>query len=125
MFQTRFHQGIAHFAAGILAGALALACAGTACAGENSDAPKVTVQFSDLNLATAEGAAALYDRIALAARRVCPFLESAMIQAPAVQDCFHKAIADAVLQVKAPRLVDSYNAHRNTPLPGALLSREP
>ncbi len=54
----------------------------------------VTVRFGDLDLGTAEGVATLNERIAAAARRVCPMsgsLEERRIHA----QCTEKAIATA------------------------------
>ena len=57
------------------------------------------VRFKDLDLSTAEGAQALYERIATAARIVCRDADSS-----AVRECRARAIDDAVRAVGRPLL---------------------
>jgi UrcA family protein len=65
-----------------------------------------TVRFADLDIATADGAQALYERIALAARSVCRDTDVRF-----VRECRTRAIADAVKGVGSPLLSA---AHRST-----------
>ena len=65
-----------------------------------------TVKFADLDIATADGAQALYGRIAAAARAVCRGEEMA-----AVHECKTRAIANAVQGVGSPLLSA---VHRST-----------
>jgi UrcA family protein len=65
-----------------------------------------TVKFADLDIATADGAQTLYDRIVVAARSVCRDAESKV-----VRECRTRAIADAVKGVGSPLLSA---AHRST-----------
>ena len=58
-----------------------------------------TVKFADLDIATADGAQALYERIATAARSVCRDTDSRF-----VRECRTRAIADAVKGVGSPLL---------------------
>ncbi|HEY3518465.1 MAG TPA: UrcA family protein [Gammaproteobacteria bacterium] len=63
------------------------------------DVPTKTVRFRDLDLSTAQGARALYDRIESAAREVCRGTEFAQFDA-----CRARAIEDAVKYVGSPLL---------------------
>jgi UrcA family protein len=65
-----------------------------------------TVKFADLDLATTDGAQALYERIAGAARSVCRDADYRF-----VRECRTHAIADAVKGVDSPLLSA---AHRST-----------
>jgi UrcA family protein len=65
-----------------------------------------TVKFADLDIATADGAQTLYERIAMAARSVCRDADSKV-----VRECRARAIADAVKGVGSPLLSA---AHRST-----------
>jgi UrcA family protein len=63
------------------------------------DVPTKTVSFRDLDLSTAQGAQALYDRIEAAAREVCRGTELEDNNA-----CRARAIDDAVSYVGSPLL---------------------
>jgi UrcA family protein len=65
-----------------------------------------TVKFADLDISTAEGAQALYERIVMAARSVCRDADSKV-----VRECRVRAIADAVSGVDSALLSA---AHRST-----------
>ena len=65
-----------------------------------------TVNFADLDISTADGAQALYERIETAARSVCRDADFKV-----VRDCRARAIADAVKGVGSPLLSA---AHRST-----------
>src|SRR5688572_25564579 len=64
------------------------------------DVPTKAVSFQDLDLSTADGAQARYDRIEDAAREVCRGSELAETHA-----CRARAIEDAVKDVGSPLLV--------------------
>lgn len=90
--------------------ALALAATllvGTASAAPASDAPSVTVSYSDLNLASDAGTQVLYSRIVSAARDVCFTRDvdnrdlGAMLSA---RRCESTAIANAVSSIHSERL---------------------
>jgi UrcA family protein len=68
--------------------------------------PTKTVSFRDLDLSTASGAEALYERITAAARVVCRSAEPAEKSA-----CRAKAVDDAVAGVASPLLS---SVHRST-----------
>ena len=65
-----------------------------------------TVSFADLDLSKAAGAQTLYNRIKVAARRVCGPADRYTYGAPnnAFRKCFVAAVADAVAQVDRPSL---------------------
>jgi UrcA family protein len=63
------------------------------------DVPTRTVSFGDLDLSTAHGAQALYDRIEAAAREVCAGTELVEVHA-----CRARAIEEAVKYVGSPLL---------------------
>ena len=83
----------------------AVAAAGNAAA----SLPQRTVRYSDLNLDSPGGAAALYQRIRAAARAVCESPVASDRQAEAfVERCAREAIKRAVDAVNAPRVTDYY-----------------
>jgi UrcA family protein len=63
------------------------------------------VKFADLDISTAEGAQALYERIAAAARAVCRDAEPKV-----VRECRSRAIAGAVQGVGNPLLSAAHRA---------------
>jgi UrcA family protein len=67
---------------------------------------RVAVRYADLDLASDAGAAALYQRIAAAAREVCPgYFESRhLLHRQAVRECRESAIARAIEAIDSPRL---------------------
>ncbi|HTD13318.1 MAG TPA: UrcA family protein [Steroidobacteraceae bacterium] len=71
----------------------------------------VSVRYADLDLASAAGAAALYQRLQGAARVVCGYPDE-MAMLSFVNRCNHSAIADAVSSVNAPLLRAVHNAHQ-------------
>jgi UrcA family protein len=86
--------------------ATAMSGAAFAADAHSTDAPpSVRVNYAGLDLTSDQGARILYQRIAAAAERVCPSVDSrdlAAVQADRV--CRHKAIADAIAQVGNPKL---------------------
>ena len=81
-------------------------------AGESADdPPHKVVSFRDLNLNTAEGAAALYKRIKSAAVEVCGHSDSFDLSRLYVpQTCINEAVSRAVAQVNRPMLTSLYQA---------------
>ena len=68
-------------------------------------APKVSVQYSSVELATEKGAAKLYRKLKWAAREVCDVYGVKPLEQQSVaQKCFEKSLANAVNQVDAQRL---------------------
>ena len=67
----------------------------------------IIVRYSDLNLATPEGAQTLYGRIEQAARKVCGSESDGgrfLTPGPSYSACFRKAVDDAVNHVNRPTL---------------------
>jgi UrcA family protein len=71
-----------------------------------------TVKYGDLNLASAAGANALYQRIRGAAHRVCTLDNESpyALQDSAKRKCIVDAIDQAVMKVNSPVLVAMYKA---------------
>lgn len=77
--------------------------------------PAVTVRYADLNLATAQGADALYARIVSAARQVClrDRLDLRDLHGlERVKACEARAIEQAVHAVNSPRLAALYGTRQ-------------
>lgn len=101
---------LAVLAAGVLVGPLGVAHA----AAPAQEAPTLVVSYGDLNLASADGARALYHRIAAAARQVCPFPDSRNLQqVSAAEGCRAAAIERAVRDINNPQLVAFQAEHVN------------
>jgi len=93
---------VAVLAACLLAGSLGVAQA----AAPVTDVPQVAVSYSDLDLSTSEGTRALYQRIANAAREVCPYPNARELAEFEVNhSCREAAIAKAVREINSPALV--------------------
>jgi UrcA family protein len=76
-----------------------------------NDRAALTVHYSDLNLDTPAGAAALYQRIRHAAEQVCGKADSRRLDEMVVtQDCMDKAIASSVSAVGNAQLTRQYSA---------------
>ena len=97
-----------------LLGACLFSVAHAAPAAPAAGTPSVTVSYADLNLASEEGANALYGRIAAAARAVCA-AESVDIRDlgafTRVRACETAAITGAVNAVHSPRLASLRAMH--------------
>ena len=94
-------------------GASAAVQAGEACAVSQSAhaGNAVTVRYSDLNLATREGATVLYARINHAARSVCATDDIRELGAlAAAKACQREAVAQAVHAVHSEQLATLLNA---------------
>jgi UrcA family protein len=112
----------------LLGSTVLLACNPPFAADIESDVPRVTVRFGDLDLSKPQGAEALYRRIRAAAEQVCRRLDGMDLGSKArASDCREKAIADAVNTLNRPALLDLYRAkHRSDPrgIASAALSRD-
>jgi UrcA family protein len=100
--QTLNRALLAHAAVALLAGALAVS---TASAGEPIRSE--TVKFQDLNVSSAAGAEALYNRIHAAAKRVCAQPDAWQ---PSVIACVRKSEANAISKVNQPLLTAFYRS---------------
>jgi UrcA family protein len=75
-------------------------------------APSVVVTYTDLDLATDSGNQALYQRIAAAAKQVCPAeVTRDLKQFTSSRACQAAAIRQAVDEVSSPRLAAVRAAH--------------
>ena len=73
----------------------------------SSDVPAVSVSYSDLNLATEQGAVALYKRIVTAARQVCPADVGPNLRLISqTRHCVNEAVARAVSDIPSPKLAE-------------------
>ena len=91
--------------AGAILSALALSVATVSSAEERTTPPQVVVKFGDLEVATSQGAGALYRRIHSAAVDVCwRMYESNEAYKLNKDACLKKVIADAVIKVNEPAL---------------------
>ncbi len=92
---------IAISAAFVLASSLGIANA----APPADNVRSAVVSYGDLNIRSAEGAQALYRRIAAAARQVCPLPDPRdLVRAGSVHACREAAIARAVRDINNPPL---------------------
>ena len=83
--------------------------AGFGVAAQAADLPQVHVNYGDLNVNTAAGAAVLYQRIRNAAEQVCgTFGVRDLGAAAAAKACKTRAIGEAVAAVHAPVLSQMY-----------------
>ena len=64
----------------------------------------ITVKYGDLDLSTPAGAHTLYSRISGAARTVCGFEGTTLIDQAIWKSCYRGAISDAVAKVDSPML---------------------
>jgi UrcA family protein len=101
-------QFAARAAAAVLALGLTIAFTPVARADAAADVPKLEVSYTDLDIATEQGARALYRRISAAARQVCPQGEGSIV--PKLNNisrtCIRDSIARAVREVNSPRLAE-------------------
>jgi UrcA family protein len=81
-------------------------------AAPSSDAPRMSVRYDDLNLATRAGADTLYRRISAAARQVCPDVHSRDLAVVAAGErCQANAVSQAVRELNNPQLALVHAAH--------------
>jgi len=70
---------------------------------------RLTVNYTDLDMNSADGAAVLYHRIRVAANQVCGVYDTRdLTQAALRRSCTERAVAQAVASVNNPRLSDQY-----------------
>jgi len=113
-------------AAGIV-GVCAFGFAAMATADDMLGPPKASIRYGDLNLATAQGAKVLYERIIVASYVVCrPSSRDANDNATpfALEACPQKIIADAVSKIGKPTLYTLYNARNAKPLPTPIVTAD-
>jgi UrcA family protein len=95
-----------------LVGALSLAAAGgVAHADAAFDVPARTVHYSDLDLNTQAGVAALYSRIRSAAEQVCGNVDSRRLeQVTVAKACVDQAVSASVASVNNAKLSSEHSA---------------
>ena len=82
---------------GLFLGVSLLCASVSAAAPSRSDAPRVAVDYSDLDLTTRDGIDVLHRRIVLAARQVCPLPKNSDLQLRVLaRECRAQAIDAAV-----------------------------
>jgi UrcA family protein len=100
-----------HFLAAVVAAVSLSSVAVAAHADQALDVPARTVHYSDLNLNTQAGVAALYNRIRSAAQLVCGNVDPRRLdEAASAKACMDKAVFSSVTAVNNPMLTSEYNA---------------
>lgn len=75
-------------------------------AANDADVPSIVIDYSDLNLASRSGTAALYARLSRAARRVCePVNGRSLQERAAYRQCQQSSLARAVRAVGHPAVL--------------------
>ena len=69
------------------------------------------IHYSDLDLATAEGAQHLLSRLSHAARDLCTHHEDPLWRAQRHGQCYEGTLADAVNEIGSPKLTAEYHRH--------------
>jgi UrcA family protein len=81
---------------------------------DNSDVPRVTARFGDLDLSKPRGAETLYRRIRAAAEQVCaPLDDRDLARHMRFNACVENTISTAVANVDRPTLTAYYEAKTN------------
>ncbi len=93
-------------------------------AADAANPPTEIMKYADLNLASPQGAAALYRRIQAAASAVCRKSYEDYVptglglhEQSLIWQCEHRAVRDAVMKISEPLLIAEYNAHNRDRLP--------
>lgn len=97
----------------VLVGCLFAGAAGAAQAAVPADAaPSVVVRYGDLDLSTTEGVRTLYQRITVAARKVCPYDNSKQLSLVTKSyACREAAIEHAVASIHNTQLAALRSEH--------------
>ena len=88
----------------VLFGSAAVGTPWTSAQASEPPPPAKTVKFADLDIQTVEGAKVLYQRIRVAAARVCREVARDPVMREGAQGCIDEAIDKAVKKVDAPHL---------------------
>jgi UrcA family protein len=103
----------------------ALASGTAVCSAADGDSLQTTVNYSDLNVSSAQGAGTLYSRIRAAAEKVCrPLDRDDLASKQLFHACVSSAISGAVGKVDQPALFSVYNAKTGTAKPIVLASSQ-
>jgi UrcA family protein len=77
-------------------------------------APSITINYSDLNLATPHAVEVLYRRVAVAAKEVCAYGETRELARQVAADrCVTQAMNNAIQKIDVPQLNALYRAKSN------------
>jgi UrcA family protein len=88
--------------------------------------PRLVVQYTDLNLTTAEDARRLYSRLKAASRAVCSdFLSRELNRLPLRKECYAKALDNAVANVNHATVSALHAANGNIRIAQRAYSSEP
>jgi UrcA family protein len=103
----------------------ALTSGAALCSAADGDSLQTTVNYSDLNVSSAQGAGTLYSRIRAAAEKVCrPLDRDDLASKQLFHTCVSTAISGAVGKVDQPALFSVYNAKTGTAKPIVLASSQ-
>ena len=100
-------------AAAIAATCLMLATVQVRAAEPQTEAPRVSVSYQDIDFATARGTANIYRKLKSAANKVCgltPGGKLTLQQHIKAQECANEALADAVQRINRPMLTSAHEA---------------
>jgi|HubBroStandDraft_3_1064219.scaffolds.fasta_scaffold23914_3 UrcA family protein len=109
--------------AGIALSAAAAVLASPAASAATPAIGTLTVRYRDVDLSTTQGAATLYRRLQGAARFVCGESDNSLAQQRSWNDCYRRALADAVGTIDNPRLSALYREHSGAAAVTAMLTR--
>ena len=102
----------------LIAGAIFTALISSVAIASAAEDTQKTVTYTELTASSAQGAAALYNRIRMASAEVCaPLDHGDLVSKMHMKACMQKAIVDAVSQVNQPALTAVYNARNRGSLP--------
>ncbi len=94
-------------------------------AADFTDVRTTTVKYGDLDVATSQGAASLYNRIRFASEAVCsPSDRNDLASMSRSQKCVQQAIAGAVAKVNQPALSALYAAKYGVLQPAKILTAD-
>lgn len=103
----------------------ALASGAAVCSAAEGESLQTTVNYSDLNVSTAQGAGTLFSRIRFAAEKVCrPLNGDDLASKSHYHTCMNTAIKSAVAKVDQPALFAVYGAKTGTAKPIVLASSQ-
>jgi UrcA family protein len=111
------------FIAAALFGSIASSLVVLPAVADGSDPLQASVKYTDLNIASPEGAAVLYARIRRAAEKACSQVDGDVDIGGERQVCVNKAIFDAVTKVNVPALSAVFASRHGIPQPAMLASR--
>jgi UrcA family protein len=90
-----------------------------ASADEGDQTRSVVVKYGDLDLAAADGASALYQRLKHAAREVCKRSDGGFGDPTVWLHCYHNALAGAVRDLSNASVIALYNGEHRVGIPPA------